>query len=125
MMNVTRAILDTPPAIRKEVTPAIADEGPQQAEKVVVPLVQPYQKSIDLLLTLHLGKILKGQLPQRPQSGRKRELRKPLRKTEASIFGTWAANNFPKKIYQNLRNLLYLAVIILATFSLAAWMKRF
>jgi hypothetical protein len=33
MINVMRAILDTPPMVQKEVTPAVADEGPQQAKK--------------------------------------------------------------------------------------------
>jgi hypothetical protein len=57
-MNVMRAILDTPPpAILKEITPAIADEGPQQVENIGGPLgTSIFQKSIDLLLTLHLGK---------------------------------------------------------------------
>jgi hypothetical protein len=33
MMNVMRAILNTPPlVIQKEITPAIADEGPHQSE---------------------------------------------------------------------------------------------
>jgi hypothetical protein len=39
MMNVMRAILDTPPpVIQNEITPAITDEGPQQAENSGGPL---------------------------------------------------------------------------------------
>jgi hypothetical protein len=39
MMNVMRAVLDTPPpAIQKKVVPVVADEGPQQAENSGGPL---------------------------------------------------------------------------------------
>jgi hypothetical protein len=38
MINVMRAILDTPPMVQKEVTPAVADEGPQQAKNSGGPL---------------------------------------------------------------------------------------
>ena len=102
MMNVMRAILDTPPpAIQKEVTPAVADEGPQQAENSGGPLGTTMSEIDRLITNVAPGKSTGGQLLQRLQHQRKREPRKPLRKTKASIFGTWVANSFPKRIYQN------------------------
>jgi hypothetical protein len=60
MMNVMRAILDTPPppppVIRKEITPATADEGPQQANNSGGPLGTTLSKINRLLLMLLLGK---------------------------------------------------------------------
>jgi hypothetical protein len=102
MMNVMRVVLDTPPpTIREKVVPAVVDEGPQQVENSGGPSGQPYQKSIDLLLMLYLRKILRGQLLRRLQRRREKELKKPPRKTKALIYGTWAANRFPKRIYLN------------------------
>jgi hypothetical protein len=100
MMNLMRAILNTPPpAIQKEVTLAITDQGPQQAENSGGPLGTTMSKIDRLIANVAPGKSTGGQLLQRLQHRRKRELRKPLRKTEASIFRTWVANNFPKWIY--------------------------
>jgi hypothetical protein len=62
MINVMRAILDTPPAVQKEVTPAVDDDGPQQAENSDGPLGTTMSKIDSLLPMLHPRKILRGQL---------------------------------------------------------------
>jgi hypothetical protein len=61
MMNVMRAILDTPPpAIRKEIAPAITDEGPQQAENSGGPLGTTISEIDRLIANVAPWKILWG-----------------------------------------------------------------
>jgi hypothetical protein len=88
MMNVMRAILDTPPpAIRKEVTPAMTNEGPQQAENSGGPLSTNILEIDRLIANVAPRKNTGGQLLERLQHRTEIKLRKPLRKTEALIFG--------------------------------------
>jgi hypothetical protein len=124
MMTVLRVVLDTPPPIiQKRTAPSTADEAteaPQQAKSSGGPLGTTLLETDRFLLTWCLRKILRGRSLLSLQHQKGRRLKKPLWKKEASTYDTWKANNFPKRIYQNWKNLLCLVVTGLDSFSLAA-----
>jgi hypothetical protein len=63
MMNVMMAILDTPPpVVQKEITPAIADEGAQQAKNNGGPLGTAMSEINRLIANVALGKNTEGAL---------------------------------------------------------------
>jgi hypothetical protein len=57
MINVMMAILDTPPEIQKEVTPVVADEGPQQAKNSGGPLGTTMLEIDRLIANVAPGKV--------------------------------------------------------------------
>jgi hypothetical protein len=61
MMNVMRTILDTPPlVIQKEITPAMAGEGPQQPENSGGPLGTTLSEIDRLIANVAPGKNTEG-----------------------------------------------------------------
>jgi hypothetical protein len=95
MMNVMQAIEQTPP-------PASADKAiiPVNAEdtaRVAADNLATTMSEIDRLIP---DLVAEKDVVATP-SDKGKELKIPLQKIIISTFGTWVANNFPKRTYQN------------------------
>jgi hypothetical protein len=84
MMNVMRAILDTPPSvIQEEITPAIADEGPQQAENSGCPLGITISEIDRLIANVAPGKNTEGAIDAKTSASEEKRIKEASSKDKS------------------------------------------
>jgi hypothetical protein len=126
MMNVMRAVLDTPPlAIQKKVASSMGDEGPQQVESSGGPLGITLSE-IDRLIANVVPEInTEGTIAAETSASKGKRTKGAF--SEDKSFDLWhlGGQQLSEDDIFELKNLLCLAATNLDLFSSAPWMKRF